>query len=297
MEPNAQPATPDDDEAPAPILVGYDGSPGAEQALTWAVDEADRRHTSLTVVQSWHEPVLSERTWLERWDDPAFEERAAAAALDQVVHQAVAGHPGTAFASQLVAEHPVDALLAAAADSQLVVVGSRGHGGFAGLLLGSVAERLAGTSPSTVVVVRAMPPQDGPIVVGVDGSIESRRALRWATAEGRIRSCPVRAVLAWTAAPPFGARGAEPFGAAASEADARMALHHILVEELGPDGAESVTCTPVRSPATRALVEGAEDAALLVIGGPTVAGPDPDHLGSVARQVLRHGPCPVVVTR
>ena len=65
MEPNAQPATPDDDEAPTPILVGYDGSPGAEQALTWAVDEAARLEEASAQPDEVEEPSTDERDRLE----------------------------------------------------------------------------------------------------------------------------------------------------------------------------------------------------------------------------------------
>lgn len=299
------PRTADTDTAdPAAILVGYDGSPGADLALRWALDEAARFHGSelrpgsLTVMQSWHEPMISKQTWVQRWNDPEFEERAAAEALERLVAEAAADHPAVPWRSVLALEHPAEALIATAASHQLVVVGSRGHGGFVGLALGSVAERVADRSPAPVVVVRAEGNTDGDIVVGVDGSVGSRRALLWAVAEGRARSCGVRAVLSWTAGLPIVAHGAQPFGAGANDDDARMALHHIVTEELGPARAADVECVAFSEPAAKMLVEAADEAALIVLGVSSDAHDGHHHhLGSVSRQVLRHAACPVVITR
>lgn len=279
------------------VLVGYDGSPGSDLALRWAAEEADRRGLELTVLQSWHEPVLSERTWLERWDDPALEEREARAALDEAVADALARHPGVPWSTALVPARPGEALVAAAADHHLVVVGSRGHGGFATLALGSVAEHVSRAAPVTVVVVGDVPPTGRGVVVGVDGSTGSRRALLWAAEEARVRSVPLTAVLAWTARVPIAARGAQPFGAAATDDDARRALHHTIVEQLGAAGAGAVQLRTASVPAARALLEAAADAELLVVGAAPFTEGSRSSVGSVVRQVLRHAPCPVVVAR
>jgi nucleotide-binding universal stress UspA family protein len=284
-------------EEPA-IVVGYDGSAGAELALQWALQEARLLHVGVTVVQSWHEPTISKRTWVERWKDPAFEERSATEALRRTVDVAGAPYPDVPRQSTIVDDRPVDALLAAADGHQLVVVGSRGHGGFIGLALGSVAEHVADASPVPVAVVRAEGAVDGDIVVGIDGSVGSRRALLWAAAEGRARSRPVRAVLAWTAGLPIATHGAQPFGAAATETDARMALHHIVTEELGSARADEVECVALCEPAAKTLVDAAAGAALVVLGASAnVRDGHRHHLGSVGRQVLRHAPAPVVITR
>lgn len=279
------------------VLVGYDGSSGADAALRWAAAEAELRGLRLTVMQSWHEPVLSERTWRERWDDPDLEERTAAEALDEAVAAAMSGHPTVPWSTVLVPAKPREALVAAAADHELVVVGSRGRGGFAGLALGSVAEHVAGEAPVTVVVVRHVAPDGRGVVVGVDGSTGSRRALLWAADEGRRRAAPVRAVLAWTARIPIAAHGSQPFGAAATGEDARLALHRTVAEQLGRSGADAVELEAVDAPAARAILEAAEAAELIVVGATPAVGEASGALGSVGRQVLRHAPCPVAVAR
>jgi nucleotide-binding universal stress UspA family protein len=279
------------------ILVGYDGSRGAELALRWALGEAARRGADLVVLQSWHEPLISHRTWKERWDDPAAEERAAAGAVERAVDAArAAWAPAVSCTTELTDAPAAPALVAAAAQHELVVVGSRGLGGFAALTLGSVAEHVAGAAPVTVAVIGADQPDGSDVVVGVDGSIGSRRALLWAADEARVRAASLRAVLAWTAGPPIALRGAQPFGAAATEDDARLALHRTIAEQLGAAGAGDVQRVVRNAPAARALLETAEGASLLVIGAaPTDAGRN--RLGSVARQVVRHAPCPVVIAR
>lgn len=280
-----------------PVLVGFDGSPGATTALRWAAAEAARHGLGLTVLQSWHEPVLSERTWTERWEDPALEERTAHEALEAAVADVVADHPDLAWSTALVPAKPGEALVAAAPEHEIVVVGSRGRGGFAALALGSVAERVAQDAPVTVVVAGTEAPQGRGITVGVDGSVGSRRALLWAAEEARVRAVPLRAVLAWTARIPIAAHGAQPFGAAATDDDAQRALHRTVVEQLGPAAAGAVELEAACAPAARALLEAASGSELLVLGAAPLAEGTRHSLGSVARQVLRHAPCPVVVAR
>jgi nucleotide-binding universal stress UspA family protein len=279
------------------VLVGFDGSPGAEAALRWAFHEASSRGVALSVLQSWHEPLLSEHTWRERWDDPAAEEREAATRLEQVVAAHAVDHPEVLTATALVPEKPEAALVAASSEHDLVVLGSRGSGGFAALTLGSVAEHVAAAAPASVAVVPALAAEGTGITVGVDGSIGSRRSLLWAAEESRIRSSELTAVLAWTPRLPVAARGAQAFGAAATDEDARMALHRTVVEQLGPAVAATIGLSAVCGPAARALLDAAVGSELLVIGAQLVTGRHPDRLGSVARQVLRHAPCPVVIAR
>ncbi len=109
--------------------------------------------------------------------------------------------PGlTGIRERLEFEHPATALLAAAEDADLLVVGTRGRGGFAGLLLGSVSQRCLTHAPCPVAVVPPTSDGDhtsGRIVVGVDGSPASYDALTWAAAEARRRSARLDLVHAW----------------------------------------------------------------------------------------------------
>ncbi len=136
------------------IVVGIDGSAGAASALEWAIAEARLRRTTVHAVTAYHEPwalaagaAASPQAMLELRDAVAtdakhiLEEAERASADDVPVSvEAVAGAPGPA-------------LVAAAADADLLVVGSRGRGGFSSLVLGSVSQYCAANVGGTVVVV------------------------------------------------------------------------------------------------------------------------------------------------
>lgn len=138
------------------------------------------------------------------------------------------------------------------------------------------------------------------IVVGVSPTTGSPAALRWAAEEARVRSVPLRAVLAWRAQrPPAAPGGRPPLGASSTVVvpDQALAAEHALVEfvEAALGSRDGVECTAVRGGAVNALLSAAQDADLLVIGEPR-----PGRLGSVltslvAPQVVLRSSCPVVV--
>jgi nucleotide-binding universal stress UspA family protein len=138
----------------AKIVVGTDGSDSSRHALRWAADEAVRRDASLVVVTVWQYPTL---TTMPAFGvlPPADEMNAEAeAGLRQLL--ADEGLTGREDLSvyELVQQGPAaSALLDAAADADLLVVGSRGHGGFTGLLLGSVSQAVVSHARCPVVVV------------------------------------------------------------------------------------------------------------------------------------------------
>src|SRR5690606_7278539 len=103
------------------------------------------------------------------------------------------------------------ALASTATPEDLLVVGARGLGGFKGLLLGSVSQRVLAEATCPVAVIRPDAEQgEGPVVVGVDASATARRAMQWAAGEARARGTTLRVVHAWNA--PF--VGGYPFGGA-----------------------------------------------------------------------------------
>lgn len=135
------------------IVVGVDGSPTARQALRWAVAEATLRGAPLRVVHAW-ELAYGEGEIAILASQPARAplERAAHAVLDGALREVdVTGID----VERVVGEGPpARALLDAARGAELLVVGSRGHGGFAGLLLGSVSQQCAQHALCPVVIVR-----------------------------------------------------------------------------------------------------------------------------------------------
>lgn len=130
------------------LVVGVDGSEGSLRALRWALDEARVRKTRVRAVLAWSYLDQPGGTF-----DAGYDEDAARAHLDTVL-EAVASEAGDVdLERRVVCDLPARALLAEAADADLVVVGSRGMGGFKGLLLGSVSQQLVHHAPCPVVVI------------------------------------------------------------------------------------------------------------------------------------------------
>lgn len=141
------------------IVVGVDDSIGGRAALRWALAEAERRHATVDAVHAWHSMVLVASPTVGLVVDPAEEAASAKQLLDEVV----TGEDGRANPSvvvnQVVAEGgAASVLLEAARGADLLVVGSRGRGGFTGLLLGSVSQQCVHHAPCPVVVVPACRP-------------------------------------------------------------------------------------------------------------------------------------------
>lgn len=142
-------------DAARPVVVGVDDSPGSVAALRFALREAVLRAAPLRVVHAWTVPALGEAAGMVPLllDDLRREEQAV---LDRAIEQATEGaDPGVELQRVLVEDPPGRALVEASRDAQLVVVGSRGRGGFAGLLLGSVSQQVAHHAPCPVVIVPA----------------------------------------------------------------------------------------------------------------------------------------------
>lgn len=141
VEPSARPFV---------IVVGVDGSAHSLAALEWAITEARLRRGRIRLVTAWYYPPLAQTVGDGVIDD-TFKH-----AAEQVQAQAVAAvaDAGVPVTGQVVENSPAVALLHAAADANLVIVGSRGHGGLTGRLLGSVAAHVIHNAPCSVLIVR-----------------------------------------------------------------------------------------------------------------------------------------------
>lgn len=140
------------------IVVGIDDSPAAADALRWALDEARRRSASLEVVHTWVFPLVGEVPGGVVDDLVADLEGGAKKMLDEVVDRIVGADPGVEVVRRVLEGGPARILIDVAGGADLLVVGSRGRGGFAGLLLGSVALQCVHHAPCPVVVVRHSDP-------------------------------------------------------------------------------------------------------------------------------------------
>jgi nucleotide-binding universal stress UspA family protein len=144
--------TRDTTEHRARIVVGVDGSPSSLAALEWAVRQAALSGAVVEAVTAWHFPVtavggypaVAELNWREN----------AQVIQDLAVKEAL-GDDASDLVRRVAQGHPVTVLLDAAADADLLVVGSRGHGGFTGMLLGSVSEHVVAHALCAVVVIKS----------------------------------------------------------------------------------------------------------------------------------------------
>ena len=137
------------------IVVGIDGSQGARRALEWAVGEAKLRDAHLVVVHAWLEPAavaVGSVITAGGVEPELFEETAGRTVADVLGAIDTAGL-AQGIESHVVAGAPARALLDMAKDADMVVVGSRGLGGFAGLLLGSVSQQVAHHATCPVVII------------------------------------------------------------------------------------------------------------------------------------------------
>jgi nucleotide-binding universal stress UspA family protein len=216
--------------------------------------------------------------------------------------------PGlSAIRERLELEHPATALLSAAEGADLLVVGTRGRGGFAGLLLGSVSQRCLTHAPCPVAVVPPTAVEDGQpsgrIVTGVDGSQASYDALRWAAIEARRRGARLEIVHAWIIPELLVPTGAVFVGEAeelerASTAVLDTAASWLIAsfEEDGGKSPEHELRSVAGSPAA-ALLAQARGADLLVVGARGLGSFRGLVLGSVSQQCASHATCPTVVVR
>jgi nucleotide-binding universal stress UspA family protein len=282
------------------IVVGVDGSPGSDRDIEWAVQEAIVRGAGLELVSAWSVPQTGLPA-LAPAERQAFDEEARAT-LDRA-RAAVDGaeHVPAEVRSTLVEDNAAQALIAAGERAELLVVGSRGRGGFAGLVLGSVSQQCAIHAPCPVAVVPlasdAQP--HGRIVVGVDGSEPSYGALHWAVAEASARRASLDVVNAYHYVPvvtPFGPAGViDP-----EELDkaSRALLEEMVAGAVGLKQPELPVelITSASAPAA-ALLRVATGADLLVVGSRGRGGFRGLLLGSVSQHCIHHATCPVVVVR
>ena len=137
------------------IVVGVDGSDGGRAALRWALEEAALRKATVDAVLAWHLTFLAGSPAVAVAFDPAEEAADAHRRLEQLVSEAVGSDHAGVEVSSIVAEGTAArVLLDVAKGADLLVLGSRGHGGFTGLLLGSVSQQCVHHAPCPVVVVR-----------------------------------------------------------------------------------------------------------------------------------------------
>ncbi|MDX3633434.1 MULTISPECIES: universal stress protein [Streptomyces] len=283
------------------ITVGLDGSPESLAAAHWAAAEAERRKLTLRLLHAW--PLLVP----EPTDIPSE--------LDQnywakrIVHNAraelQAHHPGLSIVGNLVADDAQDALLQAASESEVLVLGSRGLTPVESYFMGDVSMPVVAKAEHPVVLVRAearegrpqpTAPTTGVVVVALKLHGPCDELLEFGFVTAAARGVPLRAIHGRSV--PIHAH--VPWG-----------VDHDVTEEITQDiqkhlsqalrrwrekfpGVRVLDVVRLESPA-KAVVSEAENAGLLVVGRRKHHPPVAPHLGHVAQAAVHHARCPVAV--
>lgn len=284
--------------APGSIVVGIDGSVGSGEALDWAADQAVREHRALTLLHG-VDPVVfagggdypgAEYDYTGLRDEVRQQD---VLVLEAATARAHARHPGVEVTTVISDGDPRNALLQLGETAAMVVVGSRGRGPVASLLLGSVSVAVSRHATCPVVVVRPDALAGGGVMVGVDGTTHSLPAVEFAYRTASLRGCPLTVVHCYhDPTQGLAARG-EADAPDLGEEQALTAESLAGMSEKFPDVPVDVHLVPGRG--ARELLTASDGYALLVVGHHRRA---PLHgllHDPVATTLLEHARCPVAV--
>ncbi|MFI0828080.1 universal stress protein [Streptomyces roseolus] len=281
------------------VTAGLDGSPESLAATQWAAQEASRRAVPLRLLRVWNVDE-DPRT---RVVDPAtargWGERTLAIAERRLRRR----HPGLDVETAWVAGDPVEELCGAAEEAELLVLGSRGLGGLAGFLAGSVSLAMLARTRRPVVLVRPHDPlgpdeeRTGEVVVGLDVSAACDEPLAFAFAAADRYGCGLRVVHRWAVPALYGPDMLDALPLLLTEVaeDTRRALDEALAPwtEKFPDVPVVRDCRQGRP--AQDLTELSHDARLVVVGRKARRARIGTRIGAVTHAVLHHCPAPVAV--
>lgn len=290
------------------VIVAVDGSAAADNALDWAADEADLRGASLEVVHAWDNATPEGRDWTERILSEQADEIVRTAA-----ERARRRRAGLTVANSVRRGDPGDVLTEVGRSADLMVMGSRGRGGFVGMLLGSVSRRVASEAVCPLLVVRggeagaAQPPYDEDyfrisesfVVVGIADET-CVPAVRAAFVEASGRRQRVHAVYAWSLPdlPVYGL-AAQTGTAAEAARMCRQSGEAILAKALSPvrDEYKDVEAVGdvIMGRRTQVLLDASRSASVVVLATHRRRGRLGRHLGPVTHALLHHGHAPVLL--
>jgi nucleotide-binding universal stress UspA family protein len=289
------------------ILVGIDGSEGSLRALRWTVEEAARRNSRVRAVTVWQSPLDTDDAFGSHVDEVKMLDEAKAR-LTHALTEVVCNYPEVLIEPLVLEGEPVATLCEQAQRADLLVVGSRGHSALGALLLGSVSSKCAHQSPCPIVIVpkqtgkEAAPGVTGRIVVGVEGSAGSRRALAWAIEEAVARHDVIEAVSVWRGTDPDDDMELElrTFPSiqqheAAMAETAKERLDRAIAEVAGESPVAVIEPLVLEGDPATSLCERAARADLLVVGSRSHGALAGHLLGSVSSKCAQHSPRPIVI--
>jgi nucleotide-binding universal stress UspA family protein len=281
------------------IVVGVDGSSSALAAAHYAAAIAGRRHATLSLIHVIDTPfygygpvgLAGSHTLSDE-----HQHRSALKMLQETANDIESSHQEVKVESRLQTGGIAARLIEESADAQLTVLGSRGMGGFASLMLGSVSTQTAAYGHGPIIVVRPAAAPQGPILVGFDGSAAARAALDFGVQEALSRQAPLLvANTYWEQPRRWHHKPAnDPLTTARHQAEQLIndALQTPCKEH--PDLRYDIRTIHNPNPA-HSLVEESARAGLTVIGSRGRGGFAGLLLGSVSRTLIHHAAGPVAV--
>jgi nucleotide-binding universal stress UspA family protein len=276
--------SPEAEMAAKPVIAGTDGSPESIRAVEWAAREAAIHGTSLRIVAVPALPPRMSPNPATRETVANMIEHAMARALAAAASRAAECEPKLTVETQLLAGSPARALAGCGPEAAMLVLGSRGAGGFSALVLGSVSRYVATHSVCPVIVAREETTAvHREVVVGVHDPAHPVAALGFAFEEAALRQARLLALHAWS--PTFLGSGENQ-----AEEEARMETLLAPWREKYPDVAaryEVVHAHPGR------VLAGASARADLVVLGRHGPGEHAPGVGSITHSVLGHAHGPV----
>ncbi len=274
-----------------PVAVGYDGSSHSRSAVDVALNEARMRGSRLVILHSAVTPMAGmPPEVLAPWGDEGAARRGLQDMLTTVADEVSAVAPDVPVETELLLGDTVGRqLVEKSRHCRLMVVGSRGRGGFKGLLLGSTSSQLAAHAHCPVLVARTdVPSPDGPVVVGVDGH-SSTPAVRFAVEEASLRGVPLFAVHVQR----------RRLAGADGSTVTRQAREAVLAEAIPAPLEEHpelrVTRQVLFGRVREVMLDQSQEAGLLVVGARGRGGLGRMRLGSTSQALLYHAPCSVAV--
>ncbi|SDJ95304.1 Nucleotide-binding universal stress protein, UspA family [Actinopolyspora mzabensis] len=280
------------------VVVGVDGSDASTDAVRWAASVASWRNARLWLVHVFRPAAAGHRP----------EEHAGAGTPHDAEH--ILSFAASA-AGEIVADLPVStrsvhgravpALLAETQHAGLLVLGASGRGGFAGMLIGSTAAAVLSRAACPVVVVRSRPgaehfPAEGSVVVGIDGSPISERALAAAFDYAAHWHTTLVAVHAWSDVEYDTSASPDATDEGYAESGERLLAERLAGwRQRYPD--VSVRRVVGKDRPRQQLLRGSETARLVVLGSRGRGGFRGLLLGSTSQALIEHSHCPVLVIR
>jgi nucleotide-binding universal stress UspA family protein len=293
------PAVPNDASTRHRIVVGADGSENSLRAVAWAASQAHLTGSVLEILLAFGPDYV--------YVDQDEAQELMQKDVDEAVRRAEKVAPGIEITTKIFDRPPAIPLISESKEAGLLVVGSRGRGGFASLLLGSVSRKCVHLASCPVVVVGedttgTIEPSHAKaedhlsrIVVGIDGSPASMAAARWAAKQARLTGATLDALTSWEWPQNYGwsiyPSGYDP------EGDGRAILDEVIDPIRIAHPAISINTTVIEGHPAAQLEEASYGADLLAVGSRGRGEFAGLLLGSVSEHCLTNAHCPVLVVR